>query len=338
MHRAPTGADLREILAGFPAEARPLMAPEALGNAGGASGARLWRFASGRGTLVARAWPPDGPGREVLEQIHAWLAEAGGLGFVPVPVPGLDGRTVRHRGGRFWELAPWRPGIADGDRPPAPARLRAGVSALAAFHQSLARPRVHGPSPGLARRGREIDALRGGGFDTLGRVLEGASAADPGREPARRWLALARRLAPAIGAEVDREAGRIVALQPCLRDARPEHFLFEGRRLTGLVDFGAMAVDSVAGDLARLLAEWTGTDRTARAAALACYAAVRPLEEAEVALIGPFERSAALLGAGRWVLWHFVQGRTFDDPSAVSRGLRRGLERLTALAAGSLPG
>ena len=52
-------------------------------------------------------------------------------------------------------------------------------------------------------------------------------------------------------------------LQPCLRDARPEHFLFDGDQLSGLVDFGAMAVDSVVGDLARLIGEWLDDDRPA---------------------------------------------------------------------------
>jgi Ser/Thr protein kinase RdoA (MazF antagonist) len=323
--------DLREILAGFPADARPLTAPEPLGNAGGASGARLWRLASGRGTLVARAWPADGPGPGALEQIHGWLAETGPLGFVPIPVPGLDGRTVRHRGGRLWELAPWRPGVADPGRPPAPGRLRVGFSALAAFHQALARHGRRGPSPGLARRLGEIADLRDGGFEILERALD-RSAADPRTEAARHWLALARRLAPVVATQVRREAGRIVALQPCLRDARPEHFLFEGDRLTGLVDFGAMGREGVAGDLARLLAEWVGPDPTARAEALASYAAIRPLDDDETALIGAFTCSAALLGAGRWVLWHFVEGRTFDDPSAVARGLQRGLQRLSQVA------
>jgi Ser/Thr protein kinase RdoA (MazF antagonist) len=322
--------ELRAVLAGFPAAARPLSAPEPLGNAGGASGARLWRYTSGWGDLVARAWPPGGPGPAELEQIHGWLAEARGLEFVPVPVAGLDGRTVRRRGGRLWDLSPWRPGVADGGRPPAPARLRAAFAALAAFHQVLARHGVRGPSPGLARRAREIEDLLGGGFEVLERALNRAPDSDPRRGPARRWLDLARRRAPAVGAELRREAGREAVVQPCLRDARPDHFLFEGDRLTGLIDFGAMGRDAVAADLARLLSEWVGPDRAARAAALASYAAIRPLEAAEAALIGPCQRSAALLGAGRWVLWHFVEGRTFDDPSAVSRGLERGLGRLIA--------
>src|SRR5215467_1461086 len=99
--------DLKALLAEYPAIARPCREPEALGNAGGWSGARLWRYESGRGRLVARAWPPEGPSRAVLEQIHRWLEETAKLEFVPIPLPALDGRTVHEQGGRLWEVSAW---------------------------------------------------------------------------------------------------------------------------------------------------------------------------------------------------------------------------------------
>src|SRR3954465_14808711 len=96
---------LNVVLSRYPAIVRPTSALEPLGNAGGGSGARLWRFASGRGVLVARAWPPDGPGRPALELIHRWLASAGDLDFVPVPIPALDGRTIHEHAGQLWEVS-----------------------------------------------------------------------------------------------------------------------------------------------------------------------------------------------------------------------------------------
>jgi Ser/Thr protein kinase RdoA (MazF antagonist) len=324
--------DLRAVLDRYPAIARPCAAPEPLGNAGGLSGSRLWRYASGRGRLVARAWPVDGPPRAAIERIHRWLGEAAGLGFVPVPLAARDGRTLHEQGGRLWEVAPWLAGTAAPGPPPS-ARLRAGFAALAAFHQSVRSDRSHGPSPGVRNRLHEIESLLGGGFTALDRVL-GQASADPLAAPAKHWLALARWTAPRLVELLRRASGRVVALQPCLRDARPEHLLFEGDRVTGLVDFGAMAVESVAADLARLLAEWIGPARAERAEALDAYAAIRPLDESETVLIDVFEASAALLGAGHWVRWHFVEGRTFDAPGAVARGIEHGLERLARLAAG----
>ncbi|HEV3165199.1 MAG TPA: aminoglycoside phosphotransferase family protein, partial [Isosphaeraceae bacterium] len=242
--------DLNAILTQYPPTARPSSPPELLGNAGGLSGARLWRFVSGQGRLVARCWPPEWPDRAALEQIHRWLAEAGRIGFVPVPLANRSGRTFVEHAGRFWELAHWMPGQADLQQPPALNRLHAGFTGLAAFHQSLAHHQTAGASPGLARRLRELETWLGGGFDELDRVLR-KTPTDAGVDLARRWLRKAHPLAPRLAEEVRLACALIVPNQPCLRDVRPDHLLFEGDQLTGLVDFGAMATDSVAGDMAR---------------------------------------------------------------------------------------
>lgn len=322
--------DLDAVLARYPASCRPLAAPTPLGNAGGLSGARLWRFEAGRGRLVARAWPPDGPDGDRLDWIHARLAGAVHLPFVPVPLPALDGRTWQAQGGHFWEVTPWLPGVPDRSRPPDPARIRAGFAALAALHRAWQADRMTGPSPGLFPRCAEIATWLGGGFDELARVLDvfDRDGTDPRVDLARRWLARARPLAPRVAAAIRPAAVSFLKLQPCLRDVRGEHLLFEGDRLTGLVDYGAMEVDSVAADLARLLDDWVGPDWKARAEGFAAYAAIRPLDAAEHAAIAAFEASTALLLAGHWARWHFLEGRTFDDPDAVRLGLERGLDRL----------
>jgi homoserine kinase type II len=48
-----------------------------------------------------------------------------------------------------------------------------------------------------------------------------------------------------------------VTVQICVRDLRGEHVLFHDRRVSGIVDFGAIALDSPAVDLARLLGDYT---------------------------------------------------------------------------------
>ena len=73
--------------------------------------------------------------------------------------------------------------------------------------------------------------------------------------------------------------------------------------------------------------------RALRAKALEAYEAVCPLKPAEVTLIGVFESSADLLIGERWLRWHFLENRRFDDrtpsPKASHAGLRR-LERLAS--------
>lgn len=318
---------LSHLLSLYPAGARPLVAPTPLGNAGGGSGARLWRFDSGLGPLVARAWPVDGPGRRGLLRVHGWLGRLADLGFIPVPLAALDCRTLVVLDGTNWEVAPWRPGAADPSRPPPAARLRAAFAGLGAVHQRLARESMSGPSPGLVARLDEVGGLLRDELSCFESALRRAPA-DPATSPALRWVAQARVGLPAVAARLVREAPAVVRLQPVLRDPRPDHFLFEGDRLTGLVDFGAMGVDSPVTDLARLLSEWVGPDLTARAEALDAYDAVRPLDPAESSRIEVFAESAAWLGPARWIRWHYLEGRRFDVPGAVAAGLGRALDRL----------
>ena len=322
-----------ELLARYPRSVQPLDQPEALGGAGGLSGGRLWRYRSEAGLLVLRAWPPHGPGRAHLERIHHWLSMTVELGFIPAPIPDRAGRTLQEHAGRYWELAPWLPGTADRSHPPASARLRTAFAAMAAFHQRLAGDRHEGISPGLGHRYEAVQRLVQGGLDTLEQAIGRAGGRDQAgcRPAAIRWLGLARVVAPRLRDPLRLAASRIGPLQPCLRDARPDHFLFEGDQVRGLVDFGAMDVDCVAGDLARLIGDWLDGNPAARAEALTAYEAVRPLAPAESALIAIFEAAADLLIGEHWIRWHYVEDRRFDDPQAVSQGIARGLERLERL-------
>jgi Ser/Thr protein kinase RdoA (MazF antagonist) len=323
---------LKAITARYDPIARPLARVEPLGNAGGLSGARLWRYESGLGQLVARAWPPGGRTIADVRQIHAWLRLTQTLGFVAVPLADSRGRTVHELCGLIWDVSPWMPGTAHPGRNPPPMTLRAGLTGLATFHRILSVCSKSGPSPGLVQRLRELEEFLSGGDVNVEHALNRAPKSDL-RESARQWLQLARWHAPRLLDPLRRALANTLRLQPCLRDARPDHFLFDHGQLTGLIDFGAMGVDAVACDLARLLAEWAGGDRDVRAAAIEAYHDVRPLDDTETALIRLFEETAALLGGHHWIRWHFLEGRVFDDRDAATRGINRGLERLAELVA-----
>jgi homoserine kinase type II len=325
---------LNEVLMRYPRRVRPLDELEFLGGAGGQSGARLWRFRSEHGALLLRAWPSPGPSREHLGQVHRWLSLTAPLGFIPAPIPDEDGHTLQELDGRFWELTPWLAGSAELDRPPAPERVRAAFSALAAFHQRLAGERCEGVSPGLGQRDQALSRLLGGGLDSLERAIErsGGPEAEVCRQSALGWVRLARIIAPRLREPLRQAAGRIVPLQPCLRDARPDHFLFEGDCVRGLVDFGAMGVDCVAGDLARLTGEWFDDDLRTRDLALSAYERIRSLDHVEAALIGSFASSSALLIGEHWIRWHYLEGRRFDQPQSVIQGIARSMAQLERLA------
>jgi Ser/Thr protein kinase RdoA (MazF antagonist) len=244
-----------------------------------------------------------------------------------LPLKTLESRTIVELEGKLWELAPWLEGLADLARPPKPEHLRAMFAGLAAFHARLGRHPSQGLSQGLGVRALEIHRLMTSEFADLKAAIE-QKPTDPASPLALRWLERAIKLAARLRIEIRPATDRVLPLQPCLRDARPDHFLFKNDKLIGLVDFGAMGRDTVAADLARLLAESVGADRWARAEALQAYESIRPLTEPEARSIEAFERANALLGPARWVRWHFLEARTFDEPDAVLQGLRRGLERL----------
>ena len=321
-----------ELWARYAARYQPLSELNSLGGGGGLSGARLWRFRAQEGPLVLRAWPPHGPGRKYLEQVHHWLSLTTDLGLIPVPIPDRAGESLTEWRGVLWEITRWLAGASDPCCPPALAHLRLAFTGLAAFHERLVVEQVEGFSPGLGQRHDAITRLQFGGFDQLELAIDrqrGPKAVT--NAAALEWLNLARRIAFLVRDPLGRASTRIIRLQPCLRDARPEHFLFEGDRLSGLVDFGAMGVDCVAGDLARLIGEWLDGDSAARQEALRSYERVRPLDPAEASLIGVFEAATALLIGERWVRWHYLEERHFDDPTAVSKGLERSLKQLGRL-------
>jgi len=320
---------LHEILARYPSRVQPRSPLESLGGAGGQSGARLWRYRSEHGLLVLRAWPPEGPGRKHLDRVHGWLFKLAGLGFIPVPIRDRAGRSLQDYQGRLWEITPWLAGTADAGRPPGPGRLRAAFAALAAVHRQLAGEQIEAISPGLRERRETVAHLVQGGFDSLEAAVERQGGFHAEHAAAvQRWLRLARTVAPVLLDPLRRASALVFRIQPCLRDARAEHFLFEGDRVSGVVDFGAMGVDSVACDLARLIGEWLEGGTASRREALAAYERIRPLQPAETILIGVFESSADLLIGERWLRWHYLENRRFDDPQAVSNGLARGLKRL----------
>jgi homoserine kinase type II len=318
---------LPQVLSIYPPHVQPTSFPEALGGSGGLSGATLWRYDSLAGGMLVKAWPVDGPPISHLEAVHKWLGEAKDLSFLPQPVPALDGRTVHQFGGRCWEVAPWMRGTPDLQNPPSTEHVRTAFRALATFHQRLSREALVGPSPGLEHCIGELIELVSHGFDRLQSVLDQAGENEC-YSTAKRCLVLARAMTPELLSMIRDGARHGVALQPCLRDARPEHFLFNEDRLSGLVDFGAMGIESVAADLARLSGEWFPGDDHLLSQALASYAEVRPLNPSEGALLRSFEAAADLMIAGNWLRWNFLAHRRFEDPSALARGISRGLSRL----------
>lgn len=354
-------AELTELLRAYPEEFRPRMV-EFLGGAGGFSGAAFWRLATDRGPLCLRAWPAqDDPGWPArLRLIHDVLQTVARRGTPPVPAPIhlRGGATFFQHAGRLWELTPWLPGVADYFPLRRPEKLRAALAALAEFHRGAVESsgglnngsgdlklphQKHTASPGILRRLERISALRNGQLERIVAAVESGAmppkASDDDawqsiRQQALRLVPLYRQAEPVVSRELATAADQKTPTQPCIRDIWHDHVLFEADRVSGLVDFGAMRIDNVACDIARLLGSVANDDAAAWHEGLAAYEEIRPLRETERQLAKIFDRSTTLLAGLNWLEWLFVEGRTFDDLPTIAERMAGIVERLQKVASG----
>jgi homoserine kinase type II len=234
------------------------------------------------------------------------------------------------------------PGKADYWSDSRPARLQAAAVTLAQFHRAvesfpspggrtpdeLPTPRL-GLSASIAERLALVGRLRRNGFSDLwASVWENRSVMPALADRAEALLELVYPQLEDLQHELAAASRIETPQQPCLRDIWHDHVLFEGNRVSGIIDIGSMRLDNVAIDIARLLGSLCGNDRDGWATGLDAYRACRPLAETELALLRTFDRSQVMLAGVKWVEWVFVELRTFDDPPAVVERMERILSRL----------
>jgi len=327
---------------------------EPLGAAGGMSGARLWGITGSQGLHVLRRWPSEHPPADQLQFIHDVLRHAARKGalFLPLPVATTDGRTFVAHGGHLWQLEPWLPGAANFHDSPSPAKLQNAMRALARFHQATSdcdlRLGHQGksiantltarmlPCPGMIRRLKRLGELQSGGTDTLKHAIVAADWPELARA-AHSFVELLPSAVPlAIGLLAPLSDVQF-ALQPCLRDVWYDHVLFVGDDVTGLIDFGAMAIDAPAVDVARLLGSLAVDDAAAWQRGLKAYAAIRPLTPDEVRAVAALDASGTVLAGCNWNRWVYMENRQFDDRQQVVQRFELLLERLRQLVRRNAP-
>ena len=249
---------------------------------------------------------------------------------MPVPLRTQRNETLVVAAGACWELTRWLPGTASYHAEPQPQKLVHAFEALARFHRAAATfprsPASRGPSPKIRQRGRQVRELQSGALATIASALHTADGAVQQR--GARVVDLFQWAAPAVAILLEAESHREVHLQPCICDVWHDHMLFTGAQVTGLVDFGAMRIDTTACDIARLLGSLVGDDRAARAMALEAYSALVPLPDDARSLVEVFDQSSVLLAGMNWLQWICVDGKRFSQPQRVLVRLDAIIERL----------
>jgi Ser/Thr protein kinase RdoA (MazF antagonist) len=226
----------------------------------------------------------------------------------------------------------------------------AGLPVWTPSRSSSSNPTAVGSSPGLADRLQLLQRLVAGEADEMRQAVEPSLKAagkggyphfgrsdpgDSGSETVRAQLApraarlmeLFDRLAKAAMERLRKDGSASVPLQPCLRDVWHNHVLFAGDKVTGLIDYDAIRIDSVAGDLARLLGSFVEDDRSSWEFALVEYARVRPLSATELGLVEVFDVSSIAISGTQWVRWLYLDRLIFPNAAAIAERMDHWIRR-----------
>jgi homoserine kinase type II len=218
---------------------------------GGFSGASVWRGedAQGKPRFALKQWPAE-TSLSRLVQIHSWMEDAAYLPFVPSLLSTREGTTIAQQDNCIWDAVEWLPGHTC--IPANQREVECACEAVAEIHIAWSRYTVRSTSAGIQRRVEVLSQWLANPNTTF-------SAIQPGlNQIIQLAIKKLERITP-IALEALLPWEKIPQLlQPCIRDLRPEHVLFEEGCVTGLVDYGAMAIDCPVFDLARLVGELAG--------------------------------------------------------------------------------
>jgi Ser/Thr protein kinase RdoA (MazF antagonist) len=325
-----TDAAVQTVLSYYALGPAAVRHSEPLANAGGWSGSRLWRITDTAGRIMClRRWPAEHPAPDRLRLIHAVLQNVQfGLPVVACPLPTTAQTTFVEHAGHLWELTAWLPGIADYHSHPSQPRLRAAMRVLAQFHNLAARyKRREGPAPAVIERVRHLEGAKSRGLSLLQQSLT-PPLGNEIDSLANRLIAAAQRCLASSSAAERLSQTPDLPLQPAIRDIHHDHLLFTGETVSGLIDFGALRIDTPLTDIARLVGSLVGDDDESRQFALSTYSELRPLSPFDRALIHALDESGLIIATLNWLTWLYLERRDMGPTQPIARRLTHILERL----------
>ena len=299
-----------------------------LGGAGGFSGAEIWRVnAPLRGDLCLKRWPRQFQDQERLEWIHKVLifARANGCPELVQPIQSSTGATFVYAHETYWDLSPWAQGESLTPESINADQINSAVETLARFHQATARyffnfarsPKMASVREQLLNVQNTIDVIK-------------PHVSEFSWLKTDQWMNFATH-APAIAMDVARflltHTATMFPVQPIISDIRSEHLFFTGDKVSAIIDFGAMKIDSVACDLSRLFGSLFADDPNRFQAALKNYSSHRQLSASEYDVVLPLSHAGVILGLTNWLIWLLVEKRQFDEPAHAHARVQHLLQR-----------
>jgi thiamine kinase-like enzyme len=287
----------------------------------GFSGSNVWKCVDEKGQFAClKRWTHPHPTRTRLGEIHSRLQQLGryGLHFTPKLYCNGWGETIVEAGERLWELTTWLPGAADYVDRPSRRRLLSAIEGLARLHAIWSQDGRSSVSPTVQDRLRRLEV----GVGLLERQFELVQKCRTDRE-CRMVVATCdavRSSAARLSAALKQQQSLCICCHFVLRDIWSEHLLFDGERLTGIIDFGSARLDDPLTDLVRMLStcepsrpdeiRW-GWEQyvAARQASGGLLEAGWSWERFEL-----FDCVATLLSAVQWMQWLMIDELEFDAP------------------------
>ena len=303
-----------------------------LGNAGGFSGVQIWRIETSERNFCLKRWPTSFQDSERLQWIHRVVrfAAVNGCPEVVVPMPANSGSSFVKMHSSFWELTRWITGTETLESSTTEQLIDSALETTARFHQATARFHFN------IAKSKNIESLqrRLHGLPVALKRLDQHVRANEKTISNENWR-FYQSTAPALAAKLHRELAAFEAteltVQPVIRDLRADHFFVSAESVTALIDFGAMQIDSIAWDLARLLGSLDTFDRDQVNNHIAKYCEARYSNttggisllgaqlRAERELIPLLQAANPLVGILNWMNWLFVDRRTFESESVADR-------------------
>jgi homoserine kinase type II len=201
---------------------------------------------------------------------------------------------------------------------------------LARFHAIAGEfQSTFGPAPAIADRLRLFAASAGGGLAAVEQAMQCPLDSEIDVR-CHKLLTAARALLERDDLVKALSQTGSLPLIPAIRDIHRDHVLFEGNEVTGLIDFGALRLDTPLTDVARLLGSLVGDDLDAQSRSLEAYAEIRELTPVDLKRINLFDTATILGSALNWLRWLYLEHLDMGLVAVVAPRLDGILRRLEA--------
>lgn len=321
--------------------------------AGGLSGGWVGKcMTANRETYALKRWP-EGVTQSRVAEVHRVVRYAASRGCSVVAVPqsvirkpkgAAESPTFAEFSGRYWEISTWRDGRSE-DAAASLEKIRQGAAVIAEFHACVSPLTVRSQvAPAVLDRLNRLD-------ERSAKIasLDESALQDVANAELRRTLLDATQLVhwkwdevrPRIHRSLSQYHDRKVRTQYVLRDVHREHLLFQQGRVSGLIDFDALRVDTPATDLARWVGSFLGGPHDAGEvweAGLAGFRSNSTLKndketEFEAQMAADLCFASVWISLANWLVWLLRERRDFQaQPTTLSSRIGE-LVRLASVTA-----